>query len=107
VVRKLPKGLLGRYKLAGQITIGAIVGLCVLAWPEPGAQATLTHVPFLKSYYFDLGLVFVPFVILVITGASNAGDLTDGLGGLASVLVAIASIAFAGMCYLTGHLKFS
>ena len=107
VVKKMPKGLLGRYKLVGQFAIGAIVATCVLVWPEPNTHPTLTHVPFLKSYYFDLGLLFVPFVILVITGASNAVNLTDGLDGLASGLVAIAAIAFAGMCYLTGHIKFS
>ena len=107
VVKKLPKGLLGRYKLVGQFSIGAIVAACVLIWPEPAAGPTLTHVPFLKKYYFDLGLLFVPFVMLVITGASNAVNLTDGLDGLASGLVAIAAIAFAGMCYLTGHAKFS
>jgi phospho-N-acetylmuramoyl-pentapeptide-transferase len=91
----------------GQFSIGAIVAACVLLWPEPAAGPTLTHVPFLKSYYFDLGLLFIPFVMLVITGASNAVNLTDGLDGLASGLVAIAAIAFAGMCYLTGHAKFS
>ncbi len=107
VVKKLPKGLLGRYKLVGQFTIGVIVGACVLAWPDPNAGPTLTHVPFMKSYYVDLGLLFIPFVILVITGASNAVNLTDGLDGLASGLVAIAAIAFAGMCYLTGHMRFS
>jgi phospho-N-acetylmuramoyl-pentapeptide-transferase len=107
VVKKLPKGLLGRYKLAGQFVIGFTVGILVLAWPEPGTSPTATHVPFLKSFYVDLGWLFVPFVILVITGASNAVNLTDGLDGLASGLVAIAAIAFAGMCYLTGHARFS
>src|SRR5260221_9526876 len=107
VVKKLPKGLLGRYKLIGQFTIGAIVAACVLVWPEPNSSPTLTHVPFMKSYYFDLGILFVPFVILVITGASNAVNLTDGLDGLASGLVAIAAIAFAGMCDLPRHVKSS
>ena len=107
VVKGFRKGLLGRYKLVGQFAIGAIVAACVLIWPEPNAGPTMTHVPFLKRYYFDLGLLFVPFVMLVITGASNAVNLTDGLDGLASGLVAIAAIAFAGMCYLTGHAKFS
>src|SRR5439155_381560 len=46
-------------------------------------------------------------VILVITGASNAVNLTDGLDGLASGLVSIAALAFAGLCYVTGHAKFS
>ncbi len=107
VVKKFPKGLLGRYKLVGQFTIGAIVALCILVWPEPGAGPTATHVPFMKSFYVDLGILFIPFVMLVITGTSNAVNLTDGLDGLASGLVAIAAIAFAGMCYLTGNVKFS
>jgi phospho-N-acetylmuramoyl-pentapeptide-transferase len=107
VVKKFPKGLLGRYKLVGQFAIGAIVALCILVWPEPGAGPTATHVPFMKSFYVDLGILFIPFVMLVITGTSNAVNLTDGLDGLASGLVAIAAIAFAGMCYLTGNVKFS
>jgi phospho-N-acetylmuramoyl-pentapeptide-transferase len=107
VVKKFPKGLLGRYKLVGQFAIGAIVAACILVWPEPGAGPTMTHVPFMKEFYVDLGILFIPFVMLVITGTSNAVNLTDGLDGLASGLVAIAAIAFAGMCYLTGHLKFS
>jgi phospho-N-acetylmuramoyl-pentapeptide-transferase len=84
VVKKFPKGLLGRYKLVGQFAIGALVAWCILRWPEPGAGPTMTHIPFMKSYYADLGLLFVPFVMLVITGSSNAVNLTDGLDGLAS-----------------------
>lgn len=107
VVKGLPKGLLGRYKLVGQIVLGGVIGTILLIWPEPGLQATTTHVPFLKFRFLDFGFLFVPFVILVITGSSNAVNLTDGLDGLASGLVAIAAVAFAGMCYVSGHLKFS
>lgn len=107
VVKGLPKGLLGRYKLAGQITIGAIVGLVLVLWPEPGLPATTTHVPFLKFRYIDFGWLFVPFVILVITGSSNAVNLTDGLDGLAAGLTTIAALTFAGLCYLSGHVRFS
>jgi len=107
VVKGMPKGLLGRYKLAGQIALGGLIGFILLVWPEPGLPATTTHVPFLKFRLIDFGVLFVPFVILVITGSSNAVNLTDGLDGLASGLVAIAAIAFAGMCYLSGHIRFS
>ena len=107
VVKGAPKGLLGRYKLVGQITLGALMGLTLVLWPEPGMSATTTHVPFLKFRYVDFGVLFVPFVILVVTASSNAVNLTDGLDGLASGLVAIAAVAFAGMCYVTGHVKFS
>jgi len=107
VVKDYPKGLLGRYKLAGQIVLGAVIGLVLVIWPEAGLSPTTTHVPFLKYHYIDFGLLFVPFVILVITGSSNAVNLTDGLDGLASGLVAIAAVAFAGLAYVTGHVKFS
>jgi phospho-N-acetylmuramoyl-pentapeptide-transferase len=107
VVKGFPKGLLGRYKIAGQVALGLAIGWILLAWPEPGMPATTTHVPFLKFRYWDFGLLFVPFVILVIAGSSNAVNLTDGLDGLASGLVAIAALTFAGLCYLSGHAKFS
>jgi phospho-N-acetylmuramoyl-pentapeptide-transferase len=107
VVKGLPKGLLGRYKLAGQIVLGALIGLILILWPEPGLLPTTTHVPFLKFRFIDFGVLFVPFVIVVVTGASNAVNLTDGLDGLASGLVAIAALTFAGICYLSGHIKFS
>jgi len=107
VVKGYPKGLLGRYKLGGQIVVGAVIGLVLVLWPEKGLSPTVTHVPFLKFRFIDFGILFVPFVILVITATSNAVNLTDGLDGLASGLVAIAAVAFAGMCYLSGHVKFS
>jgi phospho-N-acetylmuramoyl-pentapeptide-transferase len=107
VVKGFPKGLLGRYKLVGQIMAGALIGLALVLWPEGGLSPTVTHVPFLKFRFVDFGILFVPFVILVITASSNAVNLTDGLDGLASGLVAIAAVAFAGMCYLSGHVKFS
>jgi phospho-N-acetylmuramoyl-pentapeptide-transferase len=107
VVRGFPKGLLGRYKLAGQFVLGLAIGLILLAWPEQGLSPTTTHVPFVKFRFIDFGILFVPFVIFVITATSNAVNLTDGLDGLASGLLAIASLAFAGLCYLSGHAKFS
>ena len=107
VVKGMPKGLLGRYKLVGQIVLGGLIGVILLAYPESGMPPTTTHVPFLKFRFLDFGVLFVPFVILVITGSSNAVNLTDGLDGLASGLVAIAAIAFAGMCYVSGHVKIS
>lgn len=107
VVRKMPKGLLGRYKLLGQALIAAAVGVALLTWPESGLSSTVTHVPFLKFRFVDFGILFVPFVILVITGSSNAVNLTDGLDGLASGLVSIAAMTLAAICYVSGHAKFS
>ncbi|HTO91242.1 MAG TPA: phospho-N-acetylmuramoyl-pentapeptide-transferase [Candidatus Sulfotelmatobacter sp.] len=107
VVKGMKHGLLGRWKLVGQVSLGLAIGIVLLVWPEPGLSPTVTQVPFLKLRFVDFGWLFVPFVILVITGSSNAVNLTDGLDGLASGLVAIAALTFAGMCYLSGHAKFS
>jgi phospho-N-acetylmuramoyl-pentapeptide-transferase len=107
VVKGAPKGLLGRWKLVGQVSLGLAVGITLVLWPRPELPATVTHVPFLKFRYLDFGLLFVPFVVFVITASSNSVNLTDGLDGLASGLVAISALTFAGMCYLCGHIKFS
>ncbi len=107
VVKGAPKGLLGRYKLAGQLALGAVIGLVMVVWPEPGMPATMTNVPFLKFRFIDFGFLFVPWVMFVVTAESNAVNLTDGLDGLASGLVAIAAAALAAMCYVSGHARFS
>jgi phospho-N-acetylmuramoyl-pentapeptide-transferase len=107
VVKGFPKGLLGRYKLAGQFVLGLGIGIVLWFWPEPGLSPSTTHVPFLKFQYVDFGILIIPFVILVVTGTSNAVNLTDGLDGLASGLTAIAALTFAGLCYLSGHARFS
>jgi phospho-N-acetylmuramoyl-pentapeptide-transferase len=107
VVKNLRKGLLGRYKLAGQVTIGLLVAWTLMTFPSDQIPATITAVPFLKFQYLDLGWLYVPFVVLVITGSSNAVNLTDGLDGLASGLVALAGLTMGGFAYASGHVKIS
>ena len=107
IIRRAPKGLLGRYKLAAQVLLGLVVGLVLVLDPLDPAMATRTNVPFMKEVFLNFGLLFVPFVILVLTGSSNAVNLTDGLDGLASGLTAFAAVAFGGIAYLTGHARFS
>jgi len=109
VVKKLKKGLIGRYKLAGQIALGLILGSFIYFNPalvEKGLNSN-TSVPFFKNLEINFGLLYIPIVIFFITGFSNAVNLTDGLDGLATGLIAIAMVAFAGMCYITGNTVFS
>jgi len=109
VVKKLKKGLIGRYKLAGQIALGLILGSFIYFNPElveKGLNSN-TSVPFFKNLEINFGLLYIPIVIFFITGFSNAVNLTDGLDGLAAGLIAIAMVAFAGMCYITGNTVFS
>jgi len=64
-------------------------------------------IPFVKDFLVPLGLLMIPFSILVIVGASNAVNLTDGLDGLAIVPVMIAAACFGIISYLVGNIKFS
>jgi phospho-N-acetylmuramoyl-pentapeptide-transferase len=107
IVKRKPTGLVGKYKIAGQTLLGLIVGTLLLAFPDNPDLATKTTLPFLKSVFPDFGIFYIPFVILVITGASNAVNLADGLDGLAIGMFVFAAAAFAGLSYVTGHAKFS
>lgn len=102
--RRRPSGLSPRTKLACQAIIAVGFGLWLLTRPEIG---TGLDVPFLKQAVVDLGWWFVPFVALVVVGASNAVNLTDGLDGLAIGCTTMIAIAYAGMSYLAGHERFA
>merc|ERR1712023_143340 len=64
-------------------------------------------VPFLKDTMISLGLLYVPFAMVVIVGASNAVNLTDGLDGLAIVPVMIVAACFGLIAYLAGNVNFA
>ncbi len=107
-IKHQKKGLVGRKKLIGQICLGVIIAYLLAEFPPTPEYNLTTDIPFFKNYHlvFPLAL-FVPFVVIVITGASNAVNLTDGLDGLAIGLSIICFIAFAGMAYITGRTDFS
>jgi phospho-N-acetylmuramoyl-pentapeptide-transferase len=107
VVQGHPKGLRGRYKLAGQLALGLAVGFFMLRTALYGELSDRTTIPFLKETFIDLGLLYVPFVALVVTATSNAVNLSDGLDGLAIGMVAPPAAAFGVLAYATGHAGFS
>ncbi len=98
------RGLRARTKAALEILWGCALGSYI--YLSPGIN-THIDVPFLKSLVIDLGLFYVPFVALVIFGASNAVNFTDGMDGLAIGCVMIVSATLSVLCYVSGHLKFS
>ncbi|GAB4325782.1 MAG: phospho-N-acetylmuramoyl-pentapeptide-transferase [Candidatus Zixiibacteriota bacterium] len=106
-VKHQRKGLVARKKLAGQLVLGLALGIILYAWPPAPEFTTSTDVPFLKNVVLPLGIFYIPFVLFVVAGASNAVNLSDGLDGLAIGLSGIAFIAFAGLCYVTGRVDFS
>jgi phospho-N-acetylmuramoyl-pentapeptide-transferase len=101
LTRRSHHGVSGRVKLLIEIVLAA--GACVvLAFVMRQPLANALAVPFFKNVLFNLGWFFVPFGALVITGASNAVNLTDGLDGLAIGPAMIAAASFAFIAYLVG-----
>ncbi len=101
---KSSEGLSSLTKLLGQIFMGLALGLYL--YLDPGFDKWL-YLPFLKQAIVFLGYGFIPLVILVLAGTSNALNLTDGLDGLAIGCTLFATTAFAFMTYVTGHADFA
>lgn len=112
VIRKLPKGLIGRYKIVGQVMVGLIVGGSLYFFPEWFASAlpsvnTLTTIPFEKMSNFDFGVLYIPVVVFIITATSNAVNLTDGLDGLCIGTVGVSALTLAVIAYFSGNAFFA
>lgn len=107
VVKQMKKGLVARYKLAGQIVLGLVVAFWIYNTGEFNDFWSATSVPFLKDAEINFGFFYPLFVILVITGTSNAVNLSDGLDGLAAGLLAIAFTVFGAIAYISGRVDFS
>jgi len=107
VVKKIKKGLIARYKMLGQISLGLIIGVYIYCSPHFEGVRTLISVPFFRNLEIDLGYLYVPIVILVITFLTNAVNLTDGLDGLAAGLMGIVALALAIISYVSGRVDFS
>jgi phospho-N-acetylmuramoyl-pentapeptide-transferase len=105
IVRHSHHGLLPRYKMGGQILVALAVGLAVLwlSQQNPPLYNTRLIFPFFKNLIPDLGWFYIAFTVLVLVGASNAVNLTDGLDGLAISTFAVSAAAFTALAYVTGH----
>ena len=102
VVQKDSKGLPPRTKFLLQILLAAIAA--TLIYMDVGIQDKV-NIPFFKKLNPSLGFFYIPFVILVIVGASNAVNLTDGLDGLAIGPSIISAGTYMLFAYLAGHIK--
>ncbi|MBM7557937.1 phospho-N-acetylmuramoyl-pentapeptide-transferase [Halanaerobacter jeridensis] len=97
------KGLSGWQKIVGQVVIAFILAWLVVTQLDIG---TIIIVPYLDQT-INLGQWFIPFVILVVVGSSNAVNLTDGLDGLASGVTIIVTITYAFIAFEFGALQLS
>jgi phospho-N-acetylmuramoyl-pentapeptide-transferase len=106
VIKKNSKGLAGKLKIVGQLGISLIAVLWIQKLALPSHEAHLA-VPFFKNVLIDLGVFYIAFAVIVMIGASNAVNLTDGLDGLAITPIMIAVACFALISYLVGHVTFA
>jgi phospho-N-acetylmuramoyl-pentapeptide-transferase len=125
VVKKNKKGLAGRYKIAGQVSLGLLVGFVLYFYNPFSANndslRTITNLPFSKSRAFDyfpdflqhlvgadLGwLIYIPVVIFIITAVSNAVNITDGLDGLAAGATSWIAGGMVVFCYVAGNARYA
>jgi phospho-N-acetylmuramoyl-pentapeptide-transferase len=109
ITRNSHYGLFARYKFLAQVAVALAVGvtLLVLADQDPPLYSLRLIFPFLKWLIPDLGWYYVLFAVVVLVGATNAVNLTDGLDGLAISTFAVSAAAFTALTYVTSHFVFA
>ncbi len=101
---KTRRGISAKTKFGSQIVLVGALMAFLYWWPADGFTTSVV-IPFFKGWLITLGWLWIPFAILVIVGASNAVNLTDGLDGLAIGPIVTAGGAFAVIAYLTGNFR--
>lgn len=107
MVMKRSLGLTAANKFFWQICLGIVVGFYLYYYPIIPDGSTRIYLPFLKYVHPILGWWYIPFVVLIIVGSSNAVNLTDGLDGLAIGCVTISALAYVVMTYIVGRADYS
>ncbi|GHV45289.1 phospho-N-acetylmuramoyl-pentapeptide-transferase [Spirochaetia bacterium] len=105
VTRHNSAGLPAWAKLAGQFAVAIVVVLILYFSGEEGITAL--YVPFFKNPVVDMGVLWIPFGVILIVGESNAVNFSDGLDGLLAGLLILVFIALAILTYLTGRVDYS
>jgi len=100
------KGLSARYKYLGLSAVGLIAAVVLYLTAATDAETTL-YVPVVKDWYWNMGWLFIPWTYLVLVGASNAVNLTDGLDGLAIMPTILVAGGLAVFVYVSGHARFA
>jgi phospho-N-acetylmuramoyl-pentapeptide-transferase len=98
------RGLSARVKFGLQALL-TLVLLQIVFWQPRADWQPVLAIPFFKGWLINLGWWWFAFAMLVVVGASNAVNLTDGLDGLAIGPIVMAGGAFAVIAYLTGNFR--
>jgi len=99
--RRENKGLSARLKFSLTVLVGAVAGYLIVA--IPAAHSSTLAFPFLKTAVFEIGLLYVPLVVLILAGSSHAVNLTDGLDGLAIGATLVAAATYVIFSYVAGN----
>ena len=105
ITRKRSLGLTALQKFVSQFAVALLLGLALLWLRRAGLYSTNLSFPFFKRWTPDLGVFYALWATLVIVGAANAVNLTDGLDGLAIGTSMIAAATYAILTYVAGHAK--
>jgi phospho-N-acetylmuramoyl-pentapeptide-transferase len=106
VTKRSSAGFASKSRFAIEVLIAVVAGYLLMKL-SPTDLSTVMTLPFFKDFVVNLGPFFILLAILVICGAGNAVNLTDGLDGLAIVPVMIAAATFGVIAYLSGNAKFA
>ncbi len=101
---KSSKGLSARMKLAGQLVLGLLTATYLVFHPSFDKNL---YVPFFKHVSLLLGVGYIPLIVLVLVGTSNALNITDGLDGLAIGCFVIAAGVFSLITYIVGRIDYA
>lgn len=104
VSKRNTKGAPGKWRLLAGFVVALIATLWSI-WLTPEPLQMQLALPFAKDTFINLGLLFIPFALIVIVGSANSVNLTDGLDGLAIVPVMIAASSLAIIAYCVGNVK--
>ena len=117
VVKKNKEGVAARVKLAGQLSLGVLLSVFLLFYPPLHGIHTFTSLPFVPDggvnydfltpiLGFEAGwLIYIPVITFILTGVSNAVNLTDGLDGLTTGASAFVALGLIGMVLITGNVN--
>lgn len=94
------KGLKAKHKFLLQIGTATLIALAIFYYPKFDPNL---YFPIFKNLYIDLGYLYIPFIVIIIVGTSNAVNLTDGLDGLAIGPTLVATAAYAYIAYVVGN----
>ena len=100
ILKGRSQGLTALQKIICQVAVA--LAIAMFFYLSPGYSSQLS-VPFFKKFTPDLGLFYIPFMVLVIVGCSNAVNLTDGLDGLAIGPTVIAAMAYTVVAWAVGN----